>query len=336
MKIDYLRASTIGAYEDCPFRFFIEYVLGFTGATNFKAVLGSCSHHVLEILAKCRKTGHNKLKDKYTNPDYVTRIAYNRYKKLHPEFNWTEKEYKFCRQQVDNVLQSRFNPLTLNVIDTEKQFQIDVKRPGFGIKGEPGRYMRLRGTIDLVTELDKDTIELIDYKTGERKSWKTGEEKTWDEFFNDIQLRVYDVASKTIYSKYKNRILTIIYTRSGGPFSVSFDLNDAEKTLATLRRYFNTISSDDTPARLKDDPNRRYKEGFKCKYVCGLGDKFKDPADKGITKCDKYYKILRNNSIEEASKQLIQIKLADDLKKKVSPRNDYSDPRGKIFKGTIE
>ena len=35
--------------------------------------------------------------------------------------------------------------------------------------------LAIKGTIDLVTKLNDDTIEVVDWKTGRRMDWTTGE-----------------------------------------------------------------------------------------------------------------------------------------------------------------
>jgi hypothetical protein len=56
------------------------------------------------------------------------------------------------------------------------------------------------GFIDLVTELDSDTIEVIDHKFG---SWVPG----FDEFSEDIQARLYALISRTLFPQYKEYII---------------------------------------------------------------------------------------------------------------------------------
>lgn len=336
MKINYLRASTANSFDDCEFRFFLEYCIGFEGAAGEKAAWGSCIHNSSEILSKCRKTGHDKLKDKYTNPDYVMRICFNKFKKTYPQFAWSEKDYKFCRAQLQSILDSRWNPLKLKILDIEKQFEIEIKKPGCNYEyinemtGETeSGYLKLRGTIDLVTELDEDTIEIIDWKSGQRTNWIGGGPKEYDDFLKDIQLRVYDLATNIIYKKYKYRILTIFFTRDGGPFSVSFSEEDLKNTVDVLRRKFNEVLNTKMPKRLRDD-RTRYKENFKCRFICMAGEKFKDKD--GNLLCDKYYSILKNEGMEKGSKTLYNISIEGKSAAPISRRNDYS--RSKIYKGT--
>ena len=76
MKITSLRASTYNTYNDCPWKFYLQYVVGFPSKAGKKALLGTIVHHVLELLAKAKKTGHYKLCDKYSDPEYLLSICF--------------------------------------------------------------------------------------------------------------------------------------------------------------------------------------------------------------------------------------------------------------------
>lgn len=265
MELKYLRQSGIGTYTDCPWKFFLTTILGFPTLAGRKAYLGTIVHHVLELMAKAKKTNHHLLKDKYSDQEYLLKISWDRYNKEKPDhFDLDDEDYKFCQIQVESVMNSIFNPLNLNVVDTEKQFQIGIEGEGFD------EGFELRGTIDLITKPTEDTVEIIDYKTGQRKDWVTGNVKEWDDFLKDMQLKLYHFVSLHIYPECTNRLLTIIFTRDGGPFTVTFDDEDAKKTIALIKQHFLTIKKDDFPTRLKDD-RRRGLEKFKCQYVCDFG-----------------------------------------------------------------
>lgn len=339
MKIDFLRASSINTYKDCQWKFFLEQVCGFQSMAGKKATLGTIAHHVLEILAKAKKTGHFKLEDKFTNTDYLCRICFNHYAKS-PEgvknglkYGDVGADYKFVVQQVLSVMESKYNPLLLNIIDTEKQFEIEINAPGFEHKyinpsngQEKSGYMKLRGTIDLVVEADADTIQVIDYKTGERKDWITGKEKEIEDFFTDMQLRVYDIATSKIYSQYKYRLFTIIFTRSGGPFTVTFNAAEYQEALTEISKIYRSILENDRPVRIIDQTGR--SDGWKCKWVCHFG-KTKD--ENGQSLCDKYHSMYNPQLPTIGTYNLIEE--ASSLTGGASRRNDYSHDN--IFKGKL-
>lgn len=366
MNIGYLRASSANTYLDCPFKFFLHFVVGFTSNPGKKAVLGTAAHWVLELLGKAKKTNHYLLGDKYSDYKYLTEIVWARILKQHPEFTFTKADHKFVLDQVESVVFSKYNPLRMKILKTEHQFQIQVQRSGFyyhhanEITDQIHQgFMELRGTIDLITEFDEDTIEVIDYKTGQRTDWITGEVKEFDKFFSDLQLRMYDLATSQLYAKYKNRLLTIIFTRDGGPFTVSFNTQDWEHSLAEFRKIFQRIKDDKLPSRLLDDPTKGLSR-WKCNYVCQFGkyqhvymddegsllfsehkntktdlapeeiikdDKVfvKISNEKGSRVCDEYYSILQTHGLKTASQKLYQLRIDVEGVPETSRRNDYSN-----------
>jgi ATP-dependent helicase/DNAse subunit B len=334
MNVDYLRASTIGTYEDCPFKFFLHYVCNIESKGNKKAHCGTIVHHVLEIIAKNKKTGHYKLKDKYCDPDYLLKCCWNKYtKKIYPNYEWTQKDFDFCQKMVKIVMSDpKLNPLNLEIFAIEKQFEIDILKPGFKFKEKVGdkeeiRNFKLRGTIDLITKFDDDTLWVLDWKTGERKKWIGSGMKELEDFEKDDQLKIYNLAIRTLYPNFKNVMFTIVYIRDGGPFTVSFDDSQIDKTLDDIRRKFNKIRSDDTPTRLKDN-KKRISEHGKCKFVCQFG---KEKDENGVSLCDKYFRILKSNPMEEAQSKIYTLSIGKTGS--VSRRNNYD--HDKMAKGKI-
>lgn len=329
-------------------------------------MLGTIAHHVLELLARAKKNGHYKLQDKYTDPDYLLEVCWAKYVRENKEgYALTPEDKEFCRTQVNTVLKDKiYNPLEMDIVATELQFEIEIRRKGFDFIGTDGlrRWRKIRGTIDLVTKSDSDTLEVVDYKTGERKDWITGEEDGLDKIKKKIQFRVYDVAIKTLFPQYKYRIFTMYFTRSGGPFPISYEPHEFDESLDLLRRHFLEISKDEHPARLKDNPARREAEAWKCLHVCQFGkiihvyaddegnmveqvykQKEMPPAEISIggksyyyamntqeSQCDKYYRVNKRYGMGRAA----EIIKAEQSGGEASRRNDYS--RDSIIRGVID
>ena len=123
--------------------------------------------------------------------------------------------------------------------------------------------MAIKGTIDLVTRIDNDTIEVIDWKTGRRLDWATGEEKTYDKLREDAQLLLYNYAISKMYPDYKQAIMTIFYVKDGGPFSMCFDSKDQKNFLEMLRVRFEEIKKNNVPQLLSQD-----RSHWKCTKLC--------------------------------------------------------------------
>lgn len=326
MNIEYIRASSMSTYMDCPFKYWLEYSLGLGSQAGKKALLGTIVHHVMELLAKVKKTGHYVLKDKYCDPEYLLSICWDRHciKNEHL-FTFEKADYTFCQKSLKQILATKWHPFNFNVKYTELQFELDVDIPGFTATN--GEKCKLRGTIDLIVQ-DGDVLRVIDYKTGIRSNWIGGGVKEYPDFLKDIQLQVYDIALRTLFPDVKCIMLTIHFVRDGGPFTVTFTEKDRRLAVERLRRNFNKIKADKEPKRLKDNMARS-AEFFKCKHVCSWG-KTKDAYGKSL--CDKYFKILKDIGMERAGPKVYQLTL-EGKPKEDSRRNDYS--RHNIHKGNV-
>lgn len=310
MNIKFLRASSINSYRGCEFQFFMEQILELPSKSGKKALLGTIVHHVLELMAKGSKVGrkfglitdHIKLLD----------ICWNRYVKENPTMELKPADKKFCLKTIEKVLNTSYDPRNLKVLFTEKQFRIPLTADGFKyefynlVNGsfERGNY-EIRGTIDLITEVDSDTIEIIDWKTGSRKCWNSGEVKEYDYLQSkDIQLRMYDLATHMIFPQYKNRLLTIHFINDGGPFTVSFDDEQRKETLDIIKKSFDSIKWNQLPSRIKDT---RADEKWKCKSVCHFG---KTLTNAGCSVCDTIHSYMVGNGIDETLVQINKLKTA--------------------------
>lgn len=111
----------------------------------------------------------------------------------------------------------------------------------------------IHGYIDLIVEKDKDTLNVIDYKTGNST-------KNVDKAFRDFQMRIYSIVAKLDFPGYKYVEMTLDYLRKQ-PITVIFDKEDDDKTIEGLHKVWNRIESSKDP---KIMPN------FLCNFCVGL------------------------------------------------------------------
>jgi hypothetical protein len=274
-------------------QFFITYVLGWRSASGKKAQLGTICHKVLEILAACTKESQQNPEEKSLsiNDDGVGIVNFTRTKLKTKKFvkdildlsydyyvknchhTYTNPDYNFCKKQLDAALEyggGQFDPRNRKIVDTEPQFDIPIDEPWakfkYKVKGkELEGQLAIKGTIDLVTEVDDGIIEVIDWKTGQRKNWATGETKTYEKLLEDPQLLLYNYAISKLYPNYKQAIMTIFYTRSGGPFSMCFDKLDQEKFIEMLKKRYKQIQHNESPNCCS-----RNRTSFKCTKLCSF------------------------------------------------------------------
>ena len=186
--------------------------------------------------------------------------------------NYTNADYRFCEKQVEQALtynDGQFDPRERKIVEAEPQFDIPIEEDWakFNYKMPNGEsvtgQLAIKGTIDLVTEVDDGVIEVIDWKTGRRLNWATGEEKTYEKLLEDPQLLLYNYAISKLFPEYEQAIMSIFYIRDGGPFSMCFDESDQKKFLEMLGKRFKQIQRNDYP-----QPISHSRKSFKCTKLC--------------------------------------------------------------------
>tara|TARA_R100000008_G_scaffold43121_1_gene24928 strand:+ start:298 stop:1320 length:1023 start_codon:yes stop_codon:yes gene_type:complete len=292
MIVTYIRSSSYNNYDYCQMQYFITYVLGHRSISGKKAQLGTIVHKVMECLAACKKELQetNKKIGLSITDDALGEIKFTAKKLYTKKFvkdlldssyqyytescthSYTGADLRFCKKSVDDALSyndGQFDPRNRNVVASEPQFDIPIEEDwakyeytmpnGEKVTGQ----LAIKGTIDLVTEIDDGVIEVIDWKTGRRLNWATGEEKTYEKLLEDPQLLLYNYAISKMFPEYEQAIMSIFYIRDGGPFSMCFDKADQTKFLGMLEKRFKQIKRNDSPM-----PISRNRSHFKCTKLC--------------------------------------------------------------------
>jgi hypothetical protein len=273
-------------------QYFITYVLGHYADSGKKAELGTIVHKTLEVLAALKKaTQELKPRQKYLEIEDDAIGKYRIDKSLllldetvndileksfasytsESKHEWTNGDKKKCAKLVWNTLKfngGQFDPRNRDIIDPEPHFDIPIEEDWakftYEIDGKTvNGQLAIKGTIDLVTKVSDDTIEVVDWKTGRRLDWATGEEKDAVKLSKDAQLLLYNYAISKLYPQYKQAIMTIYFIKDGGPFSLCFDKSDQEKFLKMLKNRFEQIRVNNTPKPI--DPSR---SNWKCSKLC--------------------------------------------------------------------
>ncbi len=287
MIVTYLRSSSYNTYDFCCHQYFIEYVLGIDSLSNKKAEKGTIVHKTLEVLAHEKLACQNKHKT-YTDDIIGTHKinalpikeiherSYKYYVKNSP-YSWNNKDSEDCLEWTHKALSlngGMFDPRKRNILVPEVHFDFEIQKKWakFNFKTLDGPVegcLSMKGTIDLVTKIDKDTIEVIDWKTGQRKNWADitkpgakGEKKTYEELCNDPQLRIYHYALSHLFPEYPNIIITINYINDGGPYTISFNKDDMYITETMMRQRYEAIRQDTLPQQSK---------GWWCNKFCHYG-----------------------------------------------------------------
>lgn len=281
MIITYFRSSSYNTHSMCEQQYFCEYVLGWRGPSGQKADKGTICHKVLEILAvikKAQQDNKSKIDDDLigeisTNNydlDLIINTVYDFYTKGAPHHKWSIKDLKDCTAWVYKAIEfnnGMFDPRKRNILCPEQHFDFEINKSWSKYKyNVDGQILEgnlaLKGTIDLITLVNNDTIEVIDWKTGRRLDWATGQEKTQEKLEQDPQLKIYHYAIKHLYPHIKNIIFSIYFINDGGPFSICFHDSDLISTENMLRQKFEIIKTTKKP---------KLNKTWMCNKLCHFG-----------------------------------------------------------------
>jgi len=257
MKVVKCSASAINTYYNCPFCYFLHYILGLELKAGKAALQGSIVHQALGWMAKLRKRGKTTI-----DPSWLLNRAWDTLVAKHTEIemrktttlidketgNFKEAaDFKKCRVALETIFSDEFyNPYNINVIDVEKWFTMEIPGNEWKCFDENGKshQFTVRGFIDLVHEIDAETIEIIDWKTGNRKDFYTQQPVDEQSLTQNVQSRLYHLASYFLYPQYKNIFVTFYYANNGGPITIALSYDNLSMTIAALYRFFTTIKGD--------------------------------------------------------------------------------------------
>jgi hypothetical protein len=265
----------------CEQQYFIEYVLGMKSPSGIKADKGTIVHKALEILADIKLAQQQeqsavdndimgKIDLNNYNFDTIIEKVYRYYTSQFTHHTWEAKDYKDCHKWSYKAItdnNAMFDPRNRTIVQSEQRFDIEIKKEWAKYKYDLGDEklqgnLAIKGTIDLITKVNDNTLEIIDWKTGRRLDWATGEEKTHAKLQNDPQLRMYHYAISHIYPQYDHIIVSINFINDGGAFSICYDKTDLAKTEDMLCKKFETIKASKRPILNKS---------WKCNKLCHFG-----------------------------------------------------------------
>lgn len=265
----------------CEQQYFLEYVLGWRGPSNQKADKGTICHKVLELLAIIKQNQQNSEStfnddivglvdtDNYSLDDLIEK-TYLYYTQQFSHHKWSDKDFSDCKSWVYKAINynnGMFDPRNRNILCPEQHFDLVIDKPWSKYKYETDDgilegNLGLKGTIDLITKVDENTLEIVDWKTGKRLDWATGQEKTHEKLQSDPQLMIYHYAISHLFPQYDYIIVTIYFINDGGPFSIMFDKSDLQRTEDMLKNKFEIIKKNKKP---------RLHQSWMCGKLCHFG-----------------------------------------------------------------
>lgn len=306
----YIRSSSAGCFEWCEHKYFLTYVLGFKDKSGWKAERGNMVHKALELLAHEKvaiQQGKTEFYEKECNLSFkvgelsvedAAKIGFNLYKtKNESGRDWTETDFEDVLKWVKETVEFRdgiFDPRKRNILAPEQYFDIEIDRPWAKYcfedphtKQKFDGQLRIKGTIDLVTEIEPGVIEYCDWKTGLRRDWAKNKEKTYKCLCKDAQLMLYFYALNKLYPDAKMIFVSIFFIQDGGPYTICFEkrhLVDAENM---LKKKFEAIKRTVRPKRIIGRPADKWK----CTNLCEYYKNKQDGSDLNV--CDFIHKELQ-------------------------------------------
>jgi hypothetical protein len=257
----------------CPFKYYLEYVLGLRKGDSFATLNGRIIHSVLEryslghikhwrteLMVSYKK--HNpwrlhknwkthtvgcpgcQLIDGFQHYHGSTDDLIGTFDKSCPAFAYEE-----AVRMVESVLNRPTNPFDFKLIDVEHRFKLPI-----------GEGISISGIIDMVSEVEPGILEIRDWKTGNFLP-------TYEELEKDPQLRLYDLAASILFPDYDVRLLTFDYLKHKRYTFVISD-EEREKNRLWLIKTAKQIEADFNPKRLSKTPHKFWK----CKALCSPED----------------------------------------------------------------
>ncbi len=277
MLISYLRSSSYGRWNFCQHLYGIEYVLGHKGKESRAGTLGNMCHKLFECLSLRKKYG------KGFDEPYLGRIEltdsvddilrksfdYHVSKSIH---TWAEKDYKESKRLVDiglNFRNGMFDPRNLNIVDVEKDFDIEIKKPWAKLDKPLDGYFGIKGNVDFIFSEEEDGrfLSCLDWKSGSNIDWNSNEKdnvKTFDKLMKDPQLLIYYYALRHMYPKAEQITMIMFYLKHGVQI---LPYGDDEFRLAEkiIKERFEEIKKTEVPRLLSNG-----RTHFKCKSFCSF------------------------------------------------------------------
>ena len=257
MHIERLSASAYECYSMCQWKYFLGYVAKLPDESGPAALLGSISHHVLEILSRASVNKHPK-NSKIWDIEYLWKICFDRYAKTNPLIidKLQPAKIRTVSKGLIDLIASEYSPVRNNTIAVEHYFKLPIKV-------DDGTYY-ISGFIDRIDQRDPDTIEIIDYKTGQRTDFKSKDRSKKDSvrLSEDIQPQIYYMAAKQLYPNVKNVVVSFIYIVDGGVVTALFSDEDVPTIQGRIVNRLRDIKSCNDPQRTT---------GWHCNVMCSFG-----------------------------------------------------------------
>ncbi len=293
MQINRISASSYSTFDQCKWKYFLNQICAIPDISGGAALLGTISHHVLQILGMLSMLKHDK-KSKYWDAEYLWKICYARYYRQNTEIlNKVKKDkLKAVYQGTIELAKGIYSPITDKTIATEMPFKMELKEKRFRLPNND--YLCITGRIDRVDKLDEQTIEVFDYKSGSRAEFMSADKtkKNSEALRETIQAQMYYLAARELFPWAKNILVNFIYFCDGGSICASFSESDIPVIKNKLEQRLKDVLGNNDPQKTVT---------WACKTLCHYGKSgicqsvWKEKEECGFKFVELKYAFLKKN-----------------------------------------
>ncbi len=218
--------SQLNSFKTCPLQYKYLYLLKIPATSTAAESFGTTVHQTLQ------KFYNQFLKNKKTNKKNLLSIYEKTWIPIGYLSNAHENRMKKEGEKMLTDFYKKFHYSNLKIIGLEKIFKIKIAEDIF-----------LTGKIDRIDSLNKNEIEIIDYKTGKKPNER--------ELIKSFQLTIYAMAAndKNLFNKKLADInLTFYYFQEPEKISLKRNEEDLVKTKGEIVKMVEEIRKNEFPA----------------------------------------------------------------------------------------
>lgn len=233
--------SRVKCYDDCPYRWYLKYIMEVPSRPMFYSSYGSFMHSLLE----------QYYSGKITQQEMRTKYLLEFRRNVRGERPAPDTVTKYIEQGLSFI--DRIQPLPFLVADTERKFELELD----GI--------RTVGFIDLIGERDGELI-IVDHKSREMKPRSNRKKPTQkDAELDDMlrQLYLYAGAVRELYGKFPAALCFNCF-RNGNFIEEPFSEEKYGDALAWMHRNIRCIREEEQFPPVIDY--------FVCRWICDVKD----------------------------------------------------------------
>ena len=177
-----LSASAIEAYDNCPMKYMFGHRLEPARRAHAHMTFGNVMHRTIrEFVAEMRKRGKMPLEE-------VLAIYEREWSSAGFPDDYQEQEYRKAGREQLEAFHRSYSAAPADVLYQEKAFELPLEH-----------NVVITGRMDQVNRLEKNAVEIVDYKTGRPKDEKKAAK--------DLQLSVYALAARDVFDLAPERLV---------------------------------------------------------------------------------------------------------------------------------